>query len=141
MESIDAIINAYYEVFCGSSNDPWQFERDKHLHAEDAVIISIDDNGNVETNSIEQFYIPVLLKPRESFYEKEINRIVLQFGNIAQVWSTCEIRTTSDDYVKFNGRLLNNIQLYFSDGRWWISGWTTQNETDNNPIPSEYLRK
>ena len=29
VKSIEAIIDAYYDVISGSSEDPWQFERDK----------------------------------------------------------------------------------------------------------------
>ncbi|WP_197687273.1 hypothetical protein [Aquiflexum balticum] len=40
VKSIEAIIDAYYEVISGSSKDPWQFERDKFLHSANAVIIT-----------------------------------------------------------------------------------------------------
>ena len=45
VESIDAIITAYYEVVSGSGQDAWQFERDKYIHSDDAVITKLDENG------------------------------------------------------------------------------------------------
>jgi hypothetical protein len=42
VKSISAIIDAYYDVISGSSQDPWQFERDKYIHSEKAVITRLD---------------------------------------------------------------------------------------------------
>ncbi len=137
VKSIDAIINAYYDVISGSSNDPWEFERDKFIHSENAVIIYINENGHVKTYSLEAIYIPFLLSPRGNLYEVELNRIVNRFGTLAQVWSTYEIRT--DPKIPTGMRGINSVQLYFSENRWWISGWTTQLESGDNPIPAKYL--
>lgn len=139
VQSIDAIIDAYYEVISGSSKDPWQFERDKFLHSENAVIIRLDDQGNATFNSLEAEYIPMGLQPREDLYEIELKRKVSHFGNIAQVWSAFEIRT--DREVPTNTRGLNSIQLHFENGRWYIDSWTLQMETDNNSLVKEFLRQ
>ena len=53
MKSIDAIINAYYDVVSGSSSDPWEFERDKFIHSKGAVITRLDENGNAESHTLE----------------------------------------------------------------------------------------
>jgi hypothetical protein len=133
VKSIDAIINAYYDVISGASTDPWQFERDKYLHSQDALIIHVDEKGKLIKNSLEAEYIPFLLSDKESFYEVEVNRIVKKYGNMAQVWSTYEIRNEPEVASDIRGQ--NSIQLYFSEGRWWISGWTTQLESKKHPIP------
>ena len=133
VQSIDAIINAYYDVISGSTTDPWQFERDKYLHSNDAVIIHVDERGKLIKNSLEAEYIPFLLADRENFYEVEKSRIVNKYGNMAQVWSSYEIRNEPDVASDIKGQ--NSIQLYFSEGRWWISGWTTQLESKDDPIP------
>lgn len=133
VKSIDAIINAYYDVISGAATDPWQFERDKYLHSDDAVIIHVDENGKIVKNSLEAEYIPFLLADKESFYEVEVKRIVNKYGNMAQVWSTYEIRNEPEIASDIRGQ--NSIQLYFSEERWWISGWTTQLESKNHPIP------
>jgi hypothetical protein len=137
VKSIDAIINAYYEVISGSSEDPWQFERDKFLHSAKAVIIRLDNEGNATFNSLEAEYIPMGLNPREDLYEMELKREVRQFGNIAQVWSAFEIRT--DPEVSTNIRGLNSIQLHYEKGRWYIDSWTLQMETADNLLVEDFL--
>jgi hypothetical protein len=137
VRSIEAIIDAYYEVISGSSEDPWQFERDKFLHSANAVIIRLDDEGNASFNSLEAEYIPMGLHPREDLYELELKREVRQFGNIAQVWSAFEIRT--DPEIPTTIRGLNSIQLHFEKGRWYIDSWTLQMETVNNTLVQEFL--
>jgi len=139
VKSIDAIIDAYYDVISGSSNDPWQFERDKYIHSNKAVIVRLDENGKADSHPLEAEYIPVGLAPKESFYEKELKRKVSQFGNIAQVWSAYEIRTNPE--IASNMRGLNSIQLHFEKGRWWIDSWTTEMESDRNALVKDFLRK
>ncbi len=137
VQSIDAIINAYYEVISGSSDDPWQFERDKYLHAENAVITRLDDAGNAAVHSLEAEYIPMGLNPREDFYEHELKRIVSKYGNIAQVWSAFEIRKTPETPSATRG--LNSIQLHYENGRWYIDSWTAQMESEQNTLVQEFL--
>lgn len=135
--SIDAIIAAYYEVVSGSSEDPWQYERDKYIHSGKAVITRIDEEGQAESHSLEAEYIPILLSPKEDFYEKELKRKVSVYGNIAQVWSAYEIRSELE--VPTNIRGLNSIQLHYENDRWYIDSWTTQMESEANPLVKEFL--
>ena len=139
VKSISAIIDAYYDVISGSSQDPWQFERDKYIHSENAVITRLDENGNAQSHSLEAEYIPLALSPKVDFYEIELKREVSHFGNMAQVWSAFEIRT--DPNIASEIRGLNSIQLHFEKGRWWIDGWTTEMETDTNSLVSDFLIK
>ena len=85
VKSIDAIIDAYYDVVSGSSDKPWEFDRDKFLHDPNALIVRIDEKGNADTHSLEAEYIPILLEPREDLYEIELKRIVNTYENMAQV--------------------------------------------------------
>jgi len=139
VKSISAIMDAYYDVISGSSQDPWQFERDKYIHSENAVITRLDENGNAQSHSLEAEYIPLALTPKEDFYEIELKREVSHFGNMAQVWSAFEIRT--DPNIASEIRGLNSIQLHFEKGRWWIDSWTTEMETDTNSLVSDFLIK
>ena len=139
VQSIETIIDAYYEVVSGSSSDPWQFARDKYIHAKNAVITRLDENGEAESHPLEAEYIPLGLSPKADFYEKELKRKVSQFGNIAQVWSAFEIRT--DPNIASNIRGLNSIQLHHENGRWWIDSWTCQMESDANSFVTFFLMK
>jgi hypothetical protein len=139
VKSLDAIIAAYYDVISGSSNDPWQFERDQYIHSENAVITRLDENGIAESHSLEAEYVPLALSPKSDFYEKELKRKVSQFGNIAQVWSAFEIRTDPNNTSGIRG--LNSIQLHFENGRWWIDSWTCLMESDKNTLVTNFLTK
>lgn len=139
VKSLDAIIAAYYDVISGSSNDPWQFERDKYIHAENAVITRLDESGKAESHSLEAEYVPLALSPKSDFYEKELKRKVSQFGNLAQVWSAFEIRT--DPNIASDIRGLNSIQLHFENGRWWIDSWTCEMESDKSAVVADFLTK
>lgn len=137
VKTIDAIINAYYGVISGSSDDPWQFERDKYLHASNAVITRLDSSGKAEIHSLEAEYIPMGLNPRESFYEVELKRTVSHYGNMAQVWSAFEVRTDANTPGDVRG--LNSIQLHFENNRWYIDNWTVQMEEDGNNLVADFL--
>ena len=137
VKSIDAIINAYYDVVSGSSSEPWEFERDKYIHSNNAVITRLDDNGKAESHTLEAEYITVGLSPREDFHEKELKRIVSKFGNIAQVWSAFEIRTNPE--IASNIRGLNSIQLHYENGRWWIDSWTCEMESEKSSVVTEFM--
>ncbi|WP_297335863.1 hypothetical protein [Algoriphagus sp.] len=137
VQSIDAIITAYYQVVSGSSSDPWQFERDRYIHSPNAVITRIDEHGQAESHSLESEYIPLALSPKEDFYEIELKREVSQFGNMAQVWSAFEIR--NDPEIESGVRGLNSIQLHYENGRWWIDSWTCEMETENSAVLTEFM--
>jgi len=139
VQSVDSIINAYYDVVSGSSSEPWEFERDKYIHSKNAFITRLDENGQTESHTLEAEYIPIGLLPKEDFYEKELKRIVSKYGNIAQVWSAFEIRT--DPKIESNIRGLNSIQLHFENGRWFIDSWTCEMESDKNTLVTEFLNK
>ena len=137
VESIDAIINAYYDVISGASDEAWQFERDKFIHAKNALIIRLDENGIADSHTLEAEYIPMGLEPKEDFFEKELKRKVSHFGNIAQVWSAFEIR--NDPEIASEIRGLNSIQLHYENGRWWIDSWTCEMESDQNPVVAAFM--
>jgi hypothetical protein len=137
VKSINAIITAYYDVVSGSADEPWEFERDKYIHAENAFITRFDENGEAKTHSLEAEYIPLGLAPKEDFYEKELKRKVSRYGNIAQVWSAFEIRTDPNTETQIRG--LNSIQLHYENGRWWIDSWTCEMESEKNTNVTDFL--
>ena len=139
VQSVDSIMDAYYDVVSGSSQDPWQFERDNFIHSKNAVITRLDENGAAISHALEAEYIPLALTPKEDFYEKELKRTISQFGNIAQVWSAFEIRTNQKKASDIRG--LNSVQLHFENGRWFIDSWTCEMEHTANPLVAQFLAK
>ena len=74
----------------------------------------------------------------EGFFEKEIHRVVEQFGPIAHVFSTYEARHSLADEKPFT-RGINSFQLLNDGKRWWVVSiyWTV--ERADLPIPAKYL--
>ena len=139
VQSVDAIIKAYYDVNSGSSSDPWEFERDTYTHSKNAHIILLDENGKAELVKLEVLQNEFRMSERKDSYEKELKRKVSQFGNIVQVWSAYEIRY--EPKTSTNNRGLVSIQLHYEKGRWWIDGWTNQMESDKNSVVTTFLTK
>lgn len=140
IETLDGIINAYYEVVSGPEG-PRQVERDKSLHHPDAhvMITSEDENGKARLNSITLDEYHQNVASTAAFYEREIHRETQTFGHITHVWSTYEYTFEADGPVM--GRGINSIQLYHDGERWWILGWMYDSERKNNPLPTKFLPK
>lgn len=134
VSSIDGIMNAYYGVVSGPAGFKYDHERDQSLYGPNAIITRFRDNGRFERNTVAKETQP-LEAWAEGFYEIEINRIVEQFGNLAHVWSTFEIRGTPEGAALSRG--ISSVSLYYRDNRWWLASWSTQNETDV-PLPFKY---
>ena len=124
VESIDAIINAYYDVVSGPAGEIPDYERDKSLHHPDAwiAIANVDDNGSpfVTRMTLEDFYGDHA--PRaEPFYEWEVERAVQRHGNMVHVWSRYASAREPDGKPYTGG--VNSITLWYDGGRWWVMGW------------------
>ncbi len=135
VESVDATVNAYYDVISGPAGYAYDAERDASLHAPGALITRLTAKGLADRHDLagEQATVPTVYE--EAFFEVEINRIVEQYGNMAHVWSTYEVRGTPDGEATASG--LNSISLYQSEGRWWIASWATQLVEDGD-LPERY---
>jgi Domain of unknown function (DUF4440) len=140
VSTIDGIIKAFYEVISGGKGVPRQWSRDKTLYAPDVRFVAMSEaGGKVRANVMNhhqyaggsnEFFV------REGFTEREINRVVRRFGNIAHVFSIYEFSTEDK---KLTGRGVNSIELFWDGARWWISAVSWDEERPNNPIPKEFL--
>ncbi len=136
VESVDAIVDAYYDVISGPTGYTYDADRDASLHAPDALITRLSAKGldNRHDLAAEQATVPAVYE--EAFFEVETNRIVEQYGNMAHVWSTYEVRSTPNGDASAVG--LNSISLYRDEDRWWIASWSTQ-LIDDDEAPERYL--
>ena len=73
----------------------------------------------------------------KGFFENEIHRSAVRFGNFTQVLSTYESRNTADGPVIARG--INSVQLFWDGHRWWIAGAVWDDERPDNPIPPDLL--
>ncbi len=142
VSTIDGIIKAFYETISGGKGVPRQWSRDKTLYMPDVRFVGMSEqDGKIRAgimnhtnyvNGTNEFFVA------EGFQEREINRVVRKFGNIAHVFSTYEFSTEGGKEKK---RGVNSIQLFRDGTRWWISAVSWDEERPNNPIPKEFLPK
>jgi hypothetical protein len=148
VSSIDAIINAAYDVISGPAKAPRDWKRERSLFWPGARLIPtatvpgrndvdlapliLDVDGYIERVE------PIFAKA--GFYETEIARRTEQFGRLAHVWSTYESRHAPEDPEPFM-RGINSIQLFHDGARWWIVNIFWQHESAAQPLPEKYLGK
>lgn len=72
----------------------------------------------------------------QGFFERQINMVVDQYGDIAQVFTTYEKGPYQPRQIQ--GRGVNAVQLVKRDGRWWILSITWDEENAAGPLPAKY---
>ena len=145
--SIDAIINASYDVISGPKGQQRDWDRERSLFISGARLIPTAAVAGVADADLSPLVLDVdayiarvePLFARDGFYEKEVARRTEQFGHIAHVWSTYESRHHQDDPEPFM-RGINSIQLFNDGTRWWIVSIYWQHESAQHPLPENYLR-
>ena len=145
--SIDAIINASYDVISGPKGQKRDWDRERSLFISGARLIPTATVAGVAEVDLSPLVLDVdayiarvePLFARDGFYEKEVARRTEQFGQIAHVWSTYESRHHQDDPEPFM-RGINSIQLFNDGTRWWIVSIYWQHESAQHPLPENYLR-
>lgn len=137
VSSIDAIVDAYYDVISGPVGHQYDAARDRSLHAPDALITRITPAGELQRHDMTTEQQALTEPYKQGLFEVELGRIVQKYGDLAQVWSTFEIRETPNGPAVSRG--VTSMSLYHRDSRWWIGTWSTQSEGDE-PLPEKYLR-
>lgn len=139
VESIDAIIKAFYSVPAGEKGEARDWDRYASLFTPDARMIPAraDEKGNATAMFVT---IGEYVDLNKSYFEKggfrdtETNRKVEQFGHIAHVWSTFESRHSATDPAPYV-RGINSIQLLKDGDRWWIVNVFWDFEGPNSMLP------
>ncbi len=124
VSSIDAIIEAYYDVISGPAGEAADVDRDRSLHHPDAwvAIAGTDQSGRPSVNvmSLDDYHGDAA--PRaQAFYEWETDRVVSQSGNMVHVWSDYASARTPAGEPFDTGT--NSITLFWDGERWWVMGW------------------
>lgn len=144
VESIEAIMGAVYDVISGPAGEKRGWDRFRSLFVADAKLIPVSPKQEGEgfgyrTLSPEDYISmagPQLEK--SGFFEKEVHRVVEQFGPIAHAFSTYESRRSPDDAEPF-ARGINSFQLMHDGKRWWVVNIYWTGERPELPIPAKYL--
>ncbi len=143
--TIDSTIETLYSVISGEKGEARDWELFNYLFKPNAKLIPSGkkkDGGYGIRYMTTEDYINTSGKWlfENGFYENELHRKTEVFGHIAQVFSTYESFQSKNDEKPFM-RGINSIQLLNDGTRWWIVNIYWAQETEENPIPSEYLPK
>ena len=123
--SIDAIIDAYYEVVSGPAGVAPDAARDRFLHHPEHWIaiagVDADGRARIVTQTLDDYHGPTPVPRAEPFYEREVAREVRRTGSIAHVWSDYESARTPGGEPFDCGT--NSITLWNDGDRWWVMSW------------------
>lgn len=142
VSSMDAIMQAVYEVISGPGSQQRDWNRMRSLFIPGARLIALHagkGSPNVARVLSVEDYIRLAgpLMAKEGFFERESHRTVERYGDIAQVFSTYESRHAATDAKPFQ-RGINSFQLMFDGHRWWVVTIYWQGERPDAPIPKQY---
>lgn len=144
--SVDAILNAVYDVISGPAGEARDWDRMRSLFLPEARLIPSGQAQDGSTRyliwSLEEYITTAGEQLKASgFFERESFRIEERFGNIAHVFSTYESFRTEDEMEAGSHfvRGINSFQLLFDGERWWVLQIYWQSETPDQPIPDRYL--
>ena len=139
--TLDGILAAFYEVISGGPGVPRQWGRDRTLYIPGVRFVSLGSSGGRIVVNIydHQAYVDATdsFFLSKGFFEREIHRTAVRFGNFTHVLSTYESRNTADGPVIARG--INSVQLFWDGHRWWIAGAVWDDERPDNPIPPDLL--
>jgi hypothetical protein len=143
-QSIDGLIKAFYECISFAEGKSPDWDRFRPLFASAAtpcIRMTADSVMVMDREGFIGFFGGRIKKGiLRSFVENETGRTAELYGNLAQVFSTYEKRMNLDDPGK-PIRGINGFQLFFRNGRWWISSVAWQDEIPDRPIPQKYLKR
>lgn len=144
VESIDAIVEAVYDVISGDAGVARDWDRFLSLFAPGATLSPVRRTGDGSSYrrsviSPDEYANEVgALLEADGFHEIEIHRVTEEYGRIAHLFSTYESRRLASDPVPF-ARGINSIQLMNDGSRWWIVSIFWLGEEPDHPIPAKYL--
>lgn len=144
VESVDAIIAALYDVISGPAGQKRDWDRMRSLFLPGAHLIPSFKPANAESAGILVWTLEDWIEAagaqleNSGFFEREITRKTESFGFVVHVFSTYESRRNAEDPEPFQ-RGINSIQLFNDENRWWIVNIFWTGETEDSPIPTEYL--
>ena len=145
VKTLDSTLKTLYGVISGEKGEERDWELFRYLFKPDAKMIPTWKNPANVTSAkymTPEDYIersgPWLVE--NGFIEKEIYRTSNTFGPISQVFSTYECYNSVNDEKPFM-RGINSIQLLYDNNRWWVVNIYWTQESEDNPIPVNYLPK
>lgn len=141
--SIEALLKALYESITFAEGAEPDLSRFRNLFTAAAPCIRVNQNQSVDRMMVDTFILSfrkrIESRALQSFHESEIARQTRLWGQMAQVFSTYRKGANVTDPKKMS-RGINNLQLVYDGGRWWIASLLWMDERPGLVIPMEYLR-
>lgn len=145
LATVDGVIKNLYNVISGPAGQVRDWNKMRDLFRPEARLSSLgadrDGKPRFITMAIEDYIRnsgPNF--EQNGFFEREIGRVIEQYGDMVHVFSAYEARRAEKDTTPYM-RGINSIQLIKKDGRFWIVNIVWNTETKENPIPAKYLNK
>jgi hypothetical protein len=140
--TVDSTIAALYDVISGPAGKR-NWDRFRSLFVPGARLIPTTPRPSGEVGArvmtVEDYVQRAgAFFEKEGFFEREVNRRLERFGNIAHAFSTYESRHAKAEEPFQRG--INSIQLMNDGQRWWVVTIFWQGEDEKNPLPAMYLR-
>jgi hypothetical protein len=139
--SLDDVIAAMYRSLCFEEGQRPDWPAFLELFAADARLVRVNDDGvfafdpRTFRDNLETMIASGTLR---SFWEGEVSRETEVFGDIAQVLSFYEARSSRDGALL--GPAVKTIQLFQQNGRWWISAMLWRREGRVVKLPTTSSR-
>ena len=122
-KSPETIIDAMYNIISAGPNEKRNWDRFRDLFFDNAEMLIAMQSS--QFSGIIAADIEAIIAQTESaygktgFYELETAKEVVKYGNMANVYSSFEVKLkTTDEKPLMSG--LNHFQLLFDGDRWWI---------------------
>ncbi|MBX2928341.1 MAG: histidine phosphatase family protein [Saprospiraceae bacterium] len=138
--SIDQIVQTLYDVISGPAGAR-DWDQFNSLFYPDAFMgaVRTDTAGATALRKMspaEYIRLNGEMFLKNAFYERELHRRVMQYGNMAQVYSAYELELhTASGVLKRRG--LNSIQLLFENNRWWVMSLVWEEEKPDWPLDEQ----
>jgi len=138
LAGIDAAIRGVYEVISGPPGQKRDFDKMRSLFAPAATMKAIGPKG-LRGGTVEDYISRNKeILEKEGFTERELGRRVEVWGVLATAWSAYDGRTANGS---FHERGINSFQLVKIDGKWVVASILWQEETPENPLPSDLIKE
>ena len=138
LAGIDEAIRGVYEVISGPPGQKRDFDRMRTLFAPGATLKAIGPKG-LHGGSLEDYISRnAKILEEKGFTERELGRRTEVWGGLATAWSAYDGRTANGS---FHERGINSMQLVKVNGKWLVASILWQEETPDNPLPAELIRR
>ncbi len=143
VSSVDSIVSSIYQIVSGEKGEERDWELHKTIFHPEARIITnyVDENGEYQIYflSVDEYMDQYKDYFKNNFlFERDVNREIERFGNMAHVFSTFESYEKSGDSIPYK-KGTASIQLYNDGERWYVLNMYYKNESENEKVPERYL--